>query len=54
MAMARISTHMPSGESSGDLITTALPAARAGASERAQIDTGKFHGTICAETPIGS
>jgi len=52
--MACSSTQRPSGDNSGDLITTALPAARAGASERAQIDTGKFHGTICSETPIGS
>ncbi|MNC79665.1 hypothetical protein D3C75_1322050 [compost metagenome] len=52
--MACNSTHSPSGEISGDLITTALPAARAGARERAQMDTGKFHGTICSDTPIGS
>ncbi|MCY1496619.1 hypothetical protein D9M68_305560 [compost metagenome] len=52
--MALSSTHRPSGESSGDLITTALPAASAGASERAQMETGKFHGTICSDTPIGS
>ncbi|MCY1174441.1 hypothetical protein D9M73_146430 [compost metagenome] len=52
--MACISTHRPSGDSSGDLITTALPAAKAGARERAQMDTGKFHGTICSDTPKGS
>ncbi|MNG31388.1 hypothetical protein D3C84_1171770 [compost metagenome] len=52
--MAFSNTHSPSGESSGDLITTALPAARAGASERAQMEMGKFHGTICSDTPIGS
>ncbi|MNF04370.1 hypothetical protein D3C80_2038740 [compost metagenome] len=50
----RASCKAISGVISAGLITTALPAARAGASERAQIDTGKFHGTICAETPIGS
>ena len=41
-----MSKTIPKGETSGDLITTALPAAKAGANERAQIETGKFQGTI--------
>ncbi|MNN31030.1 hypothetical protein D3C81_1447010 [compost metagenome] len=47
-------THKPRGESSGDFTMTAFPAAKAGASDRAQMETGKFQGTICTETPIGS
>ena len=34
--------------------TTVLPAAMAGASFQAAMSSGKFHGMICATTPIGS
>ena len=45
------SAAIPRGSSSGDLIMTELPAAKAGAKLRAAKETGKFQGTIWAETP---
>ena len=42
-----------SGVSFAGLITTALPAPRAGASLRVIIAAGKFHGVIIATTPTG-
>src|SRR5678815_502533 len=49
------STHMASAEygvSSDGLITIVQPAAKAGATLRAIIAAGKFHGVIAAVTPI--
>src|SRR3954469_1209070 len=43
-----------SGVCSAGLRTTVQPAARAGAIFCTAIINGKFHGTICAATPIGS
>ena len=42
-----------SGASRAGLITTALPAARAGATFRVIMAAGKFHGVIMATTPTG-
>ena len=42
-----------SGASRGGLMTTALPAASAGASLRVIMAAGKFHGVIMATTPTG-
>ena len=42
-----------SGVSAGGLITTVLPAARAGASLRVIIAAGKFHGVTITTTPTG-
>ena len=42
------------GASSAGRATTVQPAARAVASFRASIDTGKFHGVKAATTPTGS
>ncbi len=42
------------GVCSAGLSTTALPAARAGASFQTAIRIGKFHGMICPTTPSGS
>ncbi len=42
-----------SGVSAGGLITTALPAASAGASLRVIIAAGKFHGVTITTTPTG-
>jgi hypothetical protein len=36
------------------LTTAVFPAARAGATLRHSIDSGAFHGTMCAVTPTGS
>jgi hypothetical protein len=50
------STHMASAEygvSSEGLITIVQPAASAGATLRAIMAVGKFHGVIAAVTPIG-
>ena len=38
----------------GILITTALPAARAGARDRTSRATAEFHGTMIPTTPAGS
>ena len=43
-----------SGVSSLGFNTTVHPAASAGATFQAAIETGKFHGTIAATTPMGS
>ena len=43
-----------SGVCSAGLMTTALPAARAGPSFQAEIIRGKFQGTIAPTTPKGS
>ena len=43
-----------SGVSSAGLTTAVFPAARAGATLRQSIDSGAFHGTMCALTPTGS
>ncbi len=42
-----------SGVSSAGLITTGQPAASAGATLRVIMASGKFHGVIAAQTPIG-
>ena len=42
------------GVISDGFITTVLPAARAGPSFQLVNINGKFHGTICPTTPIGS
>ena len=42
------------GVCSAGLSTTALPAAKAGASFQTAIRIGKFHGMICPTTPSGS
>ncbi len=52
--MASPNKATASGVNSGDLITTLLPAAKAGAKDLATKDTGKFHGITCADTPKGS
>ena len=41
------------GVVSAGLRTSVFPAASAGASFHAAINSGKFHGIICAATPIG-
>ena len=43
-----------SGVFDAGLSTTLLPIASAGASFQTAITSGKFHGTIAAQTPIGS
>jgi len=50
----RASCRASSGVISAGLITTALPAARAGATFCASLAIGEFHGVIAATTPIGS
>ena len=52
--MASASNDTAKGVNSGDLMTTLLPAAKAGANDRATNDTGKFHGITWADTPNGS
>jgi hypothetical protein len=42
------------GVSLGGLITTAHPAARAGATLRLTMAAGKFHGVMIPQTPTGS
>ena len=42
-----------SGVSSAGLMTTVQPAAKAGATLRVIIASGKFHGVMAAHTPIG-
>jgi hypothetical protein len=42
------------GVSGAGLITTALPAARAGASFHTAIISGAFHGVISPQTPTGT
>ena len=49
-----IKTRIEIGVLSAGFSTTQLPAARAGASFHVAIRIGKFHGIICATTPIGS
>ena len=44
LTMASASNDTAKGVNSGDLMTTLLPAAKAGANDRATNDTGKFHG----------
>ena len=48
------SSSAVSGVVSAGLSTAVLPHASAGASFQAAISSGKFHGTICPTTPIGS
>ncbi|MNE76071.1 hypothetical protein D3C80_1722840 [compost metagenome] len=48
------SCRASSGVISAGLITTALPAARAGATFCASLAIGEFHGVMAATTPIGS
>ena len=43
-----------SGVCSAGLTTAVFPAASAGATLRHSIDSGAFHGTMCAVTPTGS
>ena len=50
----RASSSAISGVTSAGLMTTALPAASAGATFCASLATGEFHGVIAATTPIGS
>ncbi len=51
VSSARASAH--SGVCPGGFTTTVQPAASAGATLRVIIATGKFHGVIAAQTPIG-
>ena len=55
-ASSKLSTsaRVVSGVCSAGFNTTVQPAQRAGASFQAAINSGKFHGTICAATPMGS
>ncbi len=53
-AISSISTWIDAGVCSAGLSTTALPAARAGASFHTAIRIGKFHGMIWPTTPSGS
>ena len=48
------SSKSESGVVEEDLITSVLPAARAGAIFQAPIRSGKFHGMIWPTTPMGS
>ena len=48
------STRIEAGVCSAGLSTTALPAARAGASFHVAMRMGKFHGMIWPTTPRGS
>ncbi len=52
--MSSIHSMMDTGVCSAGLMTTQLPAARAGASFHAAMSSGKFHGMICPTTPSGS
>ena len=52
-AMSSMNTMIETGVCSAGLITTQLPAARAGASFHTAINRGKFHGMICPTTPSG-
>ena len=52
--MSSKSTRMETGVCSAGFRTTALPAARAGASFHTAMRIGKFHGMICPTTPSGS
>ena len=52
-AMISASTRIDSGVVSAGLITTVLPAARAGAIFQAAISSGKFHGITWPATPSG-
>ena len=47
-------TSSERGVEEEDLMTTQSPAASAGASFHAAIRNGKFQGTICPTTPMGS
>ncbi|MNI62552.1 hypothetical protein D3C73_1178790 [compost metagenome] len=49
-----IKTRIDAGVLSAGFKTTVFPAASAGASFHTAIKIGKFHGIICATTPIGS
>jgi hypothetical protein len=53
-AMSSMTLSSDHGVCSAGLITTQLPAARAGASFQVAIRIGKFHGIICPTTPSGS
>ena len=50
----RASSSEVNGLSSEGLSTTPFPAASAGASCQPAVNTGAFHGVICAITPYGS
>jgi hypothetical protein len=52
--MRLMSRRIDAGVRSAGLSTTALPAARAGASFQVAIRIGKFHGMIWVTTPSGS
>ena len=52
-AMISASTRIDNGVVSAGLITTVLPAARAGAIFQAAISSGKFHGITWPATPSG-
>ena len=52
-AMISASTKIDNGVVSAGLITTVLPAARAGAIFQAAISSGKFHGITWPATPRG-
>ena len=49
--MISASTRIDSEVVSAGLMTTVLPAARAGAIFQAAISSGKFHGMTCPATP---
>ena len=53
-AISSMNTMIEAGVCSAGLITTALPAASAGASFHTPISSGKFHGMIWPTTPSGS
>src|SRR5690606_14039733 len=52
--ISSIKTRIEVGVLSAGFSTTLQPAANAGASFHTAIRMGKFHGIICATTPIGS
>ena len=53
-AISSITYRIEMGVALAGLSTTVLPAASAGASFQVAMRIGKFHGMICATTPIGS
>ena len=53
-AISSMTRRIPTGVWLAALMTTQLPAARAGASFQAAIRMGKFQGMICPTTPNGS
>jgi hypothetical protein len=54
LAASSANSRIVAGVCSAGLSTTQLPAASAGASFHAAINSGKFHGMICPTTPSGS